>query len=614
MGPIRILPEILSNKIAAGEVVERPASVVKELLENALDARADRITVEIENGGRKLISVGDNGIGMQRDEALLAIERYATSKISSEADLAAIRTLGFRGEALPSIASVSHFSMTTRAADQSSGVTVAVAGGKLVNVQESGAPQGTLITVRQLFFNTPARRKFLKSAGTEMSHIVDTVARLALAWPKVRFHLVHNHRTIKEWPAAPDSFERVADVLGRQVRNSLHAIETESPWVKISGWVANTRVHRSTSRAIFLFVNGRFVRDRVIQHAMMQGYAGRLMKGQYPIAVLFLSLPFEQVDVNVHPTKHEVRFARQKQVHDGVMLAVRELLARVEKPHWHVRESRPPSVHSSLTQVKESPTPFQGQPGVIANAARKPLPVFSSPSRGAEPFNAPESAPGKDPPPQDGSTPAETGAKGQSTLWPGQAHQELRVIGQLLNTYVLCEGQQGLVLIDQHAAHERVYYEQLLSHTRNDNPRVQQLLVPETIEVGNQEAQILSELCGGLAEAGLIIEPFGGTTFIVTAVPLLLEGASVAPLIIEMVEKAASIGVVDGPTLLLDACLKVMACHGAIRAHQSLTAQHLEALLKQLAACDNPAHCPHGRPTWITLSVNELEKRFGRRV
>jgi DNA mismatch repair protein MutL len=614
MGTIRILPEILSNKIAAGEVVERPASVVKELLENSLDARADRITIDIETGGRKLISVGDNGVGMQRDEALLAIERYATSKISSEADLAAIRTLGFRGEALPSIASVSRFAMTTRAADQPNGVTIDVVGGKLVNVQESGAPRGTLITVRQLFFNTPARRKYLKSAGTEMGHIVDTVARQALARPAVRFQLVHNQRTVKEWPAAPDGVVRVADVLGRQVRHALHAITSESPWLKLTGWVADSRVHRSTSRGIYLYVNGRFVRDRVIQHALMQGYSERLMKGRFPLAVLFLALPLDQVDVNVHPTKHEVRFARQKQVHDGVVRAVREVLARVESPRWHVQGAQKPSGRPIPPQVQEFPVPLRRQPDTAPETVSEPPAVFAGPPADSDAVAAPVPPPEQAPPGQGGSAIADTAVKSQSSLWPEQAHRQLRVIGQLLNTYVLCEGIQGLVLIDQHAAHERVYYEQLLSRTRSERPRVQQLLVPETIEVGYREAQVLSELLAGLAEAGLKIESFGGTTFIVTAVPLLLEGAPIGPLIAEMAERAVSIGITEGPAPLLDACLKVMACHGAIRAHQSLTVQHLEALLKQLAACRNPAHCPHGRPTWITVSLGELEKRFGRRV
>ena len=332
MSKIRILPEVLSNKIAAGEVVERPASVVKELVENALDAEAGRILVDIEEGGRSLIRVADDGCGMGRDDALLAIERHATSKLLTDADLFSIRTLGFRGEALPSIASVSSFSLVSRDAASESGTEITIEGGRLANVAETGAPAGTMISVRNLFFNVPARRKFLKSVATEMAHITDLLAGLALAWPGVQFRLTHNNRVVKNWPAAADPFERALEVLGAGLRNELHPVALELEGVAVGGWVSRPQLHRRTADGIFTLVNRRHVRDRVVQHALFQGYAQRLVKGQYPLAVLFLTVPCGEVDVNVHPAKNEVRFARPGGVHEVIRRAVAQTLYDIDRP------------------------------------------------------------------------------------------------------------------------------------------------------------------------------------------------------------------------------------------------------------------------------------------
>jgi DNA mismatch repair protein MutL len=322
MPKISVLPENLSNKIAAGEVVERPASVVKELVENALDAEATRIIIEVEKGGQSLIQVSDNGVGMRRDDALLAIERHATSKISTDDDLFAIKTLGFRGEALPSMAAVSRFALLTRHSTSEAGTEIIVDGGKIKNVSEIGAPQGTMISVKQLFFNTPARKKFLKTVGTEMSHIADIVARMALGHPEVQFRLIHNNKAVKSWPFVSRHFDRVVDVLGKDCRPGLHPIEFDRNGVSVSGWTSSPRITRRTSRGLYIFVNNRFVRDRSIQHGVFQGYAQRLVKGQFPIAVVFIKVPFDQVDVNVHPTKNEVRFVNPHQVHEAVKSAI----------------------------------------------------------------------------------------------------------------------------------------------------------------------------------------------------------------------------------------------------------------------------------------------------
>jgi DNA mismatch repair protein MutL len=295
--------------------------VVKELVENALDAGSTRVVVEVEKGGRSLIRVSDNGAGMGHDDALLSLERYATSKIFKDQDLFSINTLGFRGEALPSIAAVSRFNLTTRAESAASGTEIVVEGGQIKNVSEIGAPVGTMITVRQLFFNTPARRKFLKTIGTEMGHIADMVARIALGNPAVQFRLTHNDKNVKNWPAAAEKFDRAVDVLGNDLKNSFHPIEFQNDAVAVSGWISSPRVTRRTSRAIYIYVNGRFVRDRIIQHALFEGYSQRLVKGQFPVAAVFINVPYDAVDVNVHPTKNEVRFARQREVHEAVRRA-----------------------------------------------------------------------------------------------------------------------------------------------------------------------------------------------------------------------------------------------------------------------------------------------------
>ncbi len=617
MAAIRILPEIVSNKIAAGEVVERPASVVKELVENAIDAGSDRILVEIENGGRRLIRVSDNGCGMARDDALLALERYATSKIFADSDLFAIRTLGFRGEALPSIAAVSRFTLLTREAGAETGTQITVNGGKLSDVRAAGAPPGTLIEVRRLFFNTPARRKFLKSVNTEMGHIADTLSAMALAWPQTRFRLVHNGRSIRDWPSA-DAARRVADVLGREARARLVPVDARTPIAELAGWVCTSRISRATTRGIYIFVNGRFVRDRVIQHALIGAFRGRLMKGRYPLAVLFLKVPFDQVDVNVHPTKHQVRFARQREIHDQVARAVTQAIDAAERPAWgprppggqanhrtgHVetpREGGAPPVFDrppDRRRERQGPGPrprglgdeTSGRPGAAdaRRVAEPRAPYPLSPSRAAAPVQTP--------------------------VWRQSRFGDLRVIGQLRDTFILCEAPRELVVIDQHAAHERICYEELKRQATQQTPAAQLLAIPESIELSRVEAGLLTRLLPQLRRAGLDVEPFGETAFVVRAVPSLLTGCDIRSMLVEMAEKMASDGLAASSTHLSDDVLKLMACHGAIRASQRLDAAEISAMLKRLDACDDPAHCPHGRPTWIRFSLKFLQKSFGRIV
>jgi DNA mismatch repair protein MutL len=607
MTRIRILPEILSNKIAAGEVVERPAAVVKELVENSLDAGSRRVSIEIGQGGKSLIRVSDDGSGMSRDDALLALERYATSKIFKDDDLFAIQSLGFRGEALPSIASVSRFMLVSREADADTATEITVEGGRIQKVADTGAPPGTLISVRQLFFNTPARRKFLKTVNTEMGHIADAVASIAMGWPGVQFKLVHNAKTVKSWPAAAAPLDRVADILGRDLQRALQPVEFDDGHIRGHGWVASARVTRTTSRGIFVYVNGRFVRDRVVQHALFEGFRGRLMKGQFPVGVLFVAVPFDQVDVNVHPTKHEIRFAQPERVHGVIAAAVADALQTADAPRWQPPEKR-------FTAPTQPPTAAAGT-STTEKTVAEPRPAFDRPAAPTSAAAAPDPPPAPQAPAPGAPPTAATAATRQADLWHTQRFGSLRVIGQLHNTYIMCESAEGLILIDQHAAHERIFFEDLKKRRAGQpGQRSQRLLIPETVELGFREAQILEGLLARLAAVGLEIEPFGGNTFAVKAVPAMLASGEIRALITELVEKMAETGLAPDVEAALDDCLMVIACHGAIRAHQALSADQIQYLLAQLDACATPSHCPHGRPTWIQWSEGFLKKAFKRVV
>ena len=613
MSRIKILPEILSNKIAAGEVVERPSSVLKELVENSLDAHATRINIEVEKGGRELLSVGDNGSGMGRDDALLCLERYATSKIKTDADLFSIHTLGFRGEAIPSIASVSRMTIITRARDNDIGTRIEIHGGKIKRVMEAGAPKGTLIIIKDLFYNTPARRKFLKTQATEMGHITDTITGMALGWPGVGFELKAGNRNLVSWPPAKDARTRVLSVLSPGLDTPLIKVEYEEPSVNIFGWVASPQYSKATRQGIFTFVNGRRVFDKVVNHALMQGFSGRLMKGKYPLAVLNLFIPENEVDVNVHPAKAVVRFARQSQVHDAVQKAIIASLENSNQGPWAVTpgqshtEQKPDFSPDRQPFIQNNENSLINQDGSVPASASRAIKeaVHSG-------FSWPEK---------------ELAQKTENTSWEfssdppvqenlpikGEKKDRLYPIGQIHNTYILAENNEGLVIIDQHAAHERVLYERFMVQIKKGLVQVQNLLIPQSFELSHTESRVLTDIIPELYKNGLEIEKFSGRTFVIKAVPDFLSETDVLPLIKEIVEKAVENGYSGYLEKALESIIILMACHGAIRANEPLNTAAVKELLKELAECENPSQCPHGRPTMLAWSITDMEKGFKRK-
>ncbi len=622
MTRIRILPEILSNQIAAGEVVQRPSSVVKELVENSIDANARRITVEIEQGGKSLIRISDDGCGLDRDEAMLSIERYATSKIFTKEDLFSIASFGFRGEALPSIASVSRFVLVSRTSSSDVGTKVEIAGGKLVKVSDEGAPVGTLVEVRQLFFNTPARRKFLKGDTTEAGHIADTLSGLALGNPDLGFRLFMNKKLVKNFPPGQTLFQRSLAVLGKDVVNKLYPVKGIEQDVRVSGVCSNPLVTRSTSSRIYLFVNNRLVHDRGIVAAIFKGYQGRIMKGRFPMGVFCVQLPFDQVDVNVHPSKREIKFLLPGPVYQAVGAAVETALVAAQEN----------LISYARAQIKSPPTPEQNLEDPIPSMETGTAAPCVYPSeqfinrqfenrqfenREKDQVAQPvlewgiggRAGAGENVPAYKNHLPT---VLGRDCLSDEQIHSQFSVLGQVMGTYIVAEKENTLVLIDQHAAHERVVYERLKKRYQGLGVQSQELLVPEVLDLGHGEADCLTSIMEKLSDMGLRIEPFGGTTFVIKAVPLLLEERDLKPLVLELIESFMENRVLNESWQ--DSCLISMACHSALRANKTMTLREMETLLEDLEKCDNPLNCPHGRPTLVSFDGLQLKKLFKRLV
>ncbi|MBU8911398.1 MAG: DNA mismatch repair endonuclease MutL, partial [Desulfobacterales bacterium] len=538
MTTIRILPEILSNQIAAGEVVQRPSSVIKELVENSIDAGSTSITIEAVRGGKSLIRVSDNGIGLSRDDALLSIERYATSKIFTKNDLFSISTFGFRGEALPSIASVSKFSLVTRTKDSDTGTRIDIAGGKIQNVSDAGAPVGTMVEVKNLFFNTPARKKFLKSDNTETSHIADAISGMALGNSHIRFRLFLNNKLQKSFSISDDLFQRSVGVLGRDVADKLYEFEFSDAFINIHGYCSNPLVTRSTSSKIFLFVNKRLIYDRGLISAIFKGYRGRIMKGKFPLAVIFIEIAFDQVDINVHPSKKEIKFFNGQRVYQVVSKTIGNTLFREQQNITSYSKIRIDS-DEKFEYLDET-----FKPDNVNKVEQTTLDWPTVPVEDKKSFVSGQ-------------------AVQQKALQPHQyAPGRIKIMGQILGTYILAESEDGLMLFDQHAAHERIVYEKLKQRYQSLKVQIQDLAVPETLELNFKEADLLSRILDDLKTLGMNIEPFGETTFIIKAVPAIIDGKEIKPIILEILETALVKKNSISKENWLEDCLVLMACHG----------------------------------------------------
>ena len=585
---VAVLPAALANQIAAGEVVERPSSVVKELLENALDAEASTIFVDIEDGGRGLIRVVDDGVGMGRADATLALERHATSKIRSVEDLLAIGTLGFRGEALPSIASVSRFLVVTRPDDEVVGTELRIDGGAAAVVRDAGGPVGTRIEVRDLFHNVPARLKFLKRTATEMSHIHGLITAAALGYPHVHLRLSHNGRVSVDHPVAPSLKQRIFQVLGRRVTDHLYEVQLSDP-IQVRGYVSEPTFHRTNAGGIHTFINGRWIRDKLVNHAVVSAYGNLLDRGRYPHAVLYLHVPPDEVDVNVHPTKAQVRFVHSGRIHEAIVRACRVTLA-------------------STPWVRAPAAVFQGgRDDARPGGTPVPLDRYGWARRLERPQRPPRPEPlaRPEPPPRlDQELELEQGGPG----W----FRRMRAIGQVDRTYLLCEGHGALHIIDQHAAHERVGYERIKAGFCDARLARQQLLLPLQLELGAAEASAVADHLEVLGRLGFDLEPFGGQTWQVTAVPALLARADVERLVRDVIAELDEVGTATQAESRLDLLFSTMACHSVVRSGDRLEPPEIRALLEAMDDVDLGANCPHGRPVVITLPFTDLARRFHR--
>jgi DNA mismatch repair protein MutL len=601
MSSIRALPPQLINQIAAGEVVERPASVVKELLENSLDAGARRIEVDLEQGGAKLIRIRDDGCGIARDELALALSRHATSKIASLADLESVGTLGFRGEALPSIASVSRLSLVSRVPDDAHGWRVSADGSDRVSTPEPAAhPAGTTVEVRDLFYNVPARRKFLRTEKTEFGHVEQGLRRMALAHAGVAIRLRHNGRVVMDLSAAADPgpggaalVPRLRELLGGGFVDASLAVEQEAVGLRLHGWIAQPAFARSQADLQFFYVNGRLVRDKLVTHAVRQSYQDVLHHGRHPAYVLFLELPPRQVDVNVHPAKQEVRFREGRQVHDFIFRGLHRRLAG--------------GVHAATAGGDGPPmlAPSPGSPPVPAPAARASsgyprslsLPVREG--RGAYAaaldFQRPAPLPAA-PPEQDAGAIPPLGF----------------ALAQLHGVYVLAQARDGLIIVDMHAAHERIGYERLKRSAEAGALRRQPLLMPVVLHVSPAEAD-LAEGHGALLERlGLTVARLGDGKLALKEIPALLQGADAEALLRDVLADLAARGDSERVRGEINGVLSTMACHGAVRANRRLSIDEMNALLRDMERTERADQCNHGRPTWVRLSQRELDALFLR--
>lgn len=679
MGVIRELPASVVNQIAAGEVVERPASVVKELLENAIDAGATRIELAVERGGKDLVRVADNGKGIDREDLPLAFRPHATSKLATADDLHRIRTLGFRGEALAAIAEIARVRCQARTADSDVGSEVAIEGGVMGPIRDAAGPVGTVFEVRNLFFNTPVRRTFLKSDTTEAGHVADMFTRVALAHPGVHLTMRSGGRVLYDLPSSTGIKERVATFFGQEVADSLLWVESQLEAIHLWGYVAHPAQSRSTNKGQYLFLGGRYVRDRSLGHALSEAYRGLLMVGRQPVAFLFLDLPPEEVDVNVHPTKVEVRFRDGHRIYSQLLATVRQtflasdLHSRLQAPA--VDPEPAPAVEEAQNSKTNPASGAQPVPGGLplatgrverqevaswfgsggvgggvsvgsGGASRtsigsggflpyptpgyaggrpepewsRSLPPIPAAPAGARPFDE-----FGDPTPAAGSSGNEAFAASASTASETDPHgaptaepcaepslaPATRAI-QVHDTYLIAETEEGMVVIDQHALHERILYEELKARIERDGVESQRLLVPDPVDLTVAEADEVLGQRDVLAKLGLELEPFGGGTVLVASVPAMLRHVPADRLVRDLAEHFRTRPHPPTADAVLEDVLNMVACKAAIKANQRLTPEEIDALLARRHLAANTHHCPHGRPTALIFTKAELERQFGR--
>jgi DNA mismatch repair protein MutL len=685
MGRIRVLPDQVANQIAAGEVVDRPASVVKELLENALDAGASRIRVEVEAGGRRLIRISDDGHGMSRDDALLAFERHATSKLRTADDLLSIATLGFRGEALPSIASVARVTLETATGEEATGTRVEIAGGKILHVDDAALPRGTTLNVADLFFNTPARRKFLRAESTELAHVTALVTHYALAHPEKHFELLSATHTIVSAPPVTRTAERIYQIFGKDTLAQLLPVAAElpleraglpepPPWKKnpdepardpgalrLTGFYSKPELQKLNRNSIYIFVNKRLIRDRLLMHAISEAYRNVIPPNSFPVVLLFLEMPFEEVDVNVHPAKTEVRFRQQSLIHDFVRDSLRTALikARPAAGFLAALDSAPtaspslmPPAASHLPGAPDSePLPPDSDPDAL-QAARADAEAFEltprlpTPVSGKLPFAAQSFHPGGwdsqqawgeaaaalflpaslptagdcSPSPSDasGTNPASETAQVEAEQAAANLNHlgSLRPLGQLRDSFILATGDDGLWIIDQHVAHERILFEKILRDRQVENVMRQRLLMPLLVELKASQMVVFAGIAEELERNGFEVEPFGPQTLAVKAAPVGLEGAALERMLAEVIEQSSADS--DEPkqnhdlTALRTRIAASIACHSAIKVNTPLDPARIEWLLLELAKTSHPTSCPHGRPIALLYSWKEIQRAFHR--
>ncbi len=687
MGRIRVLSDQVANQIAAGEVVDRPASVAKELLENALDAGATRVRIEVEAGGRKLIRIADNGHGMSRDDALLAFERHATSKLRTADDLLSIATLGFRGEALPSIASVARVTLETATGEESTGTHLEIAGGKIHHVDDAALPRGTTISVADLFFNTPARRKFLRAESTELAHVTALVTHYALAHPDKHFELVSASHTLLSAPPVSRPAERIYQIFGKDTLAQLLPVAAETPlghaglpepppWkrdtaepardpgtLRLSGFYSKPELQKLNRNSIYIFINKRLIRDRLLMHAISEAYRNVIPPTSSPVVLLFLEMQPEEVDVNVHPAKTEVRFRQQSLIHDFVRDSLRTalmkarpaagFLAALEASPAASQSLMPPAI-SPLPGPSESapdapnaesePVEFRGTEAVPFQLT--PRPIAPVPGRlpfdgrglsaqasyldralgeAAEAFMVPSAAPGHEGcdrtcsshEPYQQSTVEQTAQVEAEQAAANLNHLgSLRPLGQLRESFILAAGDDGLWIIDQHVAHERVLFEKILRNRQVEHVQRQRLLMPLLVELRPAQMVIFAEIAEELERNGFEVEPFGPQTLAVKAAPVGLEGTSLERMLAEVIDQSSESPIQATPnedlTALRTRIAASIACHSAIKINTPLDPVRMEWLLLELAKTEHPTSCPHGRPIALLYSWKEIQRAFHR--